>query len=49
MIKVEVYQGENRVEFMFANEFLGDAMRFVQDCLETAGVGTEIHIVQEAE
>lgn len=49
MIKIAVTQGNNCVRFEFENQFLGDAMLFIQNCLETAGVGTEIHIVEEAE
>lgn len=49
MIKITVSQGDNSVEFMFSSELLGDAMRFVQDCVETAGAGTYITIVEEAE
>ena len=49
MYVVIVKNGENRIRFLFGHEFLADAMKFAQDCMETGESGTSISVVFEAE
>lgn len=46
MYKVTIKNGENVICFTFDEPYLADAMKFMQDGMETCEVGTEFTIVE---
>lgn len=49
MLKIVVKYENNEIIFKFKSQYLADAMKFVQDCLETCERGTIVYITEEEE